>query len=252
MSEKTQELAKTEVKGNVLTSVSEFPKWMEVASALSKSSIVPKIYQNNPSNCLVALEMSGRMNVSPLVVMQNLDIIQGKPSWSASFIIGAINSSGRFKPLRFVFSGDPGTERYGCRAVTEDMEGKTVEGTLVDWKMVKGEGWLDKSGSKWKTMPDQMFRYRSASFFGRVYAPDVLIGMQSTEEVLDVIGTAVESVDVDELQALYNEVREYLKEDEDARMEDIIRTKEKDSYGKAMSFLQNVKENIQIEENEEN
>ena len=54
--------------------------------------------------------------------------------------------------------------------------------------MVKGEGWLDKSGSKWKTMPEQMFTYRAASFFARKYCPDVLMGLQTVEEVRDVSG----------------------------------------------------------------
>ena len=55
-------------------------------------------------------------------------------------------------------------------------------------QMAKNEGWLDKNGSKWKTMPRQMMMYRAASFFARVYCPDVLMGMQTVEEVKDVNG----------------------------------------------------------------
>ena len=52
--------------------------------------------------------------------------------------------------------------------------------------MAKREGWATKSGSKWQTMPELMIRYRAAAFWGRLYASDLLLGMQSQEEVLDV------------------------------------------------------------------
>lgn len=51
--------------------------------------------------------------------------------------------------------------------------------------MVKAEGWLSKTGSKWKTMPQLMFRYRAAAFFARIYAPDITLGMQTAEEIYD-------------------------------------------------------------------
>ena len=52
-------------------------------------------------------------------------------------------------------------------------------------QMAKDEGWSTKNGSKWKTMPEQMLRYRSASFFGRIYAPEILMGFKTTDEVED-------------------------------------------------------------------
>lgn len=66
--------------------------------------------------------------------------------------------------------------------------GKVCTGAPVTWDMVKAEGWYDKSGSKWKTMPDQMFRYRAAAFFARTFCPDVLMGLQTVEETRDVRG----------------------------------------------------------------
>lgn len=58
------------------------------------------------------------------------------------------------------------------------------------WCMQKG--WFSKDGSKWRTMPELMLRYRAASFFGRLYAPDILYGMQTTEEVEDAKFTEIE------------------------------------------------------------
>jgi hypothetical protein len=58
-------------------------------------------------------------------------------------------------------------------------------GVKVDMAMAKAEGWIDKTGSKWKTMPQLMLRYRAATFFGRVYCPEILMGMHTEEEVED-------------------------------------------------------------------
>jgi hypothetical protein len=52
--------------------------------------------------------------------------------------------------------------------------------------MANAEGWVSKAGSKWKTMPELMMRYRAAAFFGRLYAPEITMGMHSVEEVVDI------------------------------------------------------------------
>jgi hypothetical protein len=51
--------------------------------------------------------------------------------------------------------------------------------------MAKAEGWLTRAGSKWQSMPELMIRYRAASFFGRLYCPDILNGMYTADEVAD-------------------------------------------------------------------
>jgi hypothetical protein len=174
-----------ETKPSIFSSLESFDHWQRVAKMMSSSSIVPKNYVNNVANTMIALELANRIGISPFMVMQNLDIIQGKPSWNSTFIIAALNSCGRFKPMKFKFEGEG--DNYGCYAYTYDDSGELLKGTKITTKMVQAEGWLNKSGSKWKTMPEQMFQYRAASFFGRVYAPDILNGMHSVEEVKDFV-----------------------------------------------------------------
>lgn len=174
-------LKKTEQ--SAFSSIESFENAQRMAKVLVQSSLVPTAYKNNIPNAMIALEMANRIGISPFMVMQNLDVIQGKPSWNSTFIIAILNSCGRFAPIRFEFTGDG--DDYGCKAITTDLDGNRLEGTKIDWKMVKAEGWLAKSGSKWKTMPDQMFMYRAASFFGRIYAPDLLKGMHSADEIVD-------------------------------------------------------------------
>ena len=179
----TLTIKKTE--DSAFSSIQSFENAQRMAKVLVQSSLVPQAYKNNIPNAMIALEMANRIGISPFMVMQNLDVIQGKPSWNSTFIIAILNSCGRFAPIRFVFDGKD--DEYGCKAITTDKEGNQLEGTKITWKMVKAEGWLSKGGSKWKTMPDQMFQYRAAAFFGRIYAPDLLKGMHSSDEVQDII-----------------------------------------------------------------
>lgn len=165
-----------------------FADAQRIAGALSQSTLVPKDYQNNVANCMIAMEMSQRVNANPMAVMQNLYIIHGKPSWSSQFIIGMINGCGRFSPLRFKMHGmAKDGDTFGCQAYATDIEsGDILEGPWVSMKMAREEGWVSKSGSKWKTMPDLMIRYRAAAFFGRLYAPDLLMGMSTEDEQQDI------------------------------------------------------------------
>ena len=163
----------------------QFEHSQRVAKMLSSSNLVPKDFQGNIQNTMIALEISNRIGASPLMVMQNLYIIHGKPSWSSSFIIAAINSSNKFSPLRFDISGTG--DDYGCVAwCVEKGTDQRLESPRVTIGMARKEGWLTKAGSKWVTMPDLMLRYRAASFFGRLYAPEILMGMYSVEEIQDI------------------------------------------------------------------
>lgn len=154
------------------------------ADTLSKSKIVPEAFKENAAACLIALDMANRMRRNPLEVMQAMYIVHGKPSFSSSFLISLINSSGFYEPLRFRFSGEG--ETRSCTAWTLDKRtGEEVEGPEISIKMARAEGWYGKNGSKWQTMPEVMLRYRAASFFQRLYCPDVTGGFHTVEEAQD-------------------------------------------------------------------
>lgn len=155
------------------------------AKMLSASTLVPKEFQGNMGNCAIALNIAKRLGADPFMVIQNIDIIHGRPSFRATFLIAMVNASGRFTPLQFRMSGE-GASR-SCVAWAKDKEtGEVVEGTEITMAMAKAEGWSTKSGSKWVTMPEQMLRYRAAAFFARIYAPDITLGMQTSEELRDI------------------------------------------------------------------
>ena len=220
---------------------SSFAETMQAAQILSNSSLVPKDYrcfiptkeygklqydnqgnvigENNPNataNCLIALNMANRMGYDPLMIMQNLYIIEGRPAWSSQFIIAAINACGKFSPLRFeiVKHGMTDveytvTQGYGKNKTSENVKtqvenvscvawaiekatGERIESAKIDMVMAIKEGWYQKNGSKWQTMPDQMLRYRAAAFFGRIYAPEILMGIYSADEVRDFVDVTPE------------------------------------------------------------
>ena len=157
-----------------------------VAGRYANSGMVPRDYINKPDNCFVACELAARMNVSPTLVMQNLYIVQGRPSWSGQACIALINGCGKFDhDLHFTFVGDPGTLTHGCFAHTH-KDGHEIRSTTITMKMAADEGWSKKAGSKWLTMPEQMMMYRAAAFFARVYCPNVLMGFSTVDEAEDI------------------------------------------------------------------
>lgn len=190
-------------------------------------------------NCLVAIETARAVGMSITSVMQHANIIENRLTWSAQFVIGAINASGRFTPLRFdklergrlkaKYREKQGWNRQKGGFDFKDVEVEIDDIRCVAWALPKGipeprvtleqmrefkgsllqlykalgmpvvesapvsmklaveEGWYGKSGSKWQTeMRHLMLEYRAGAFFGRIHAPDIVMGMgRTTEEVLD-------------------------------------------------------------------
>lgn len=178
-----------------------FEHVQRVAKALASSSIVPKEFQGNIANCIVALEMSRRMNIEPFMVMQNLYIVHGRPSWKSEFVIASLRTHPEYAKIRFVRDEEQGGR---CRIVATDTDGNILRGSWVSIEMAKAEGWFGKAGSKWKTMPDQMLMYRAASFFARVHCPEILNGMRPADEVTDIESYRRES---DAVQAINDEIK---------------------------------------------
>ena len=194
-----KELAKDKFEMATFGNANNFEHSQRVAKMLASSSLIPKDYQGNVQNTMIALEMSNRIGASPLMVMQNLYIVHGKPSWSSSFIIAAINATKKFTPLRFAITGEGKT--LSCIAwALENGANERLESPKVTMEMAEAEGWVNKNGSKWKTMPDLMIRYRAATFFGRLYAPEVLMGMMSSDEVVDITHEVITPQKLDEIK----------------------------------------------------
>jgi hypothetical protein len=210
----------------------QFAVMQRVCNMFASSELVPTMYkvsQDNPkekaiANCMIAIEMAQRIGASPLMIMQNMVIICGRPSWSAKFLISTVNTCGRFEPLKYRFKEkgmlgkvDYTDYVYNSHTKKKDPVSKTFDGTkimdveCVAYTTAKGsedilesspisvrlavqEGWYTKSGSKWQTMTRQMLMYRAASFWTNAYAPELSMGMKTEEEIRDIVDVAYEDV----------------------------------------------------------
>jgi hypothetical protein len=164
------------------------------ARAFTMSDMVPKQYRacdddgvENPralSNCVIAMNMALRMRADPLMVMQNLYIVHGTPAWSAKFLIGLFNTCGRFSAIRYAFN----EKRDACFAHCRELStGERIEGPSVTIAMAKAEGWMDRKGSKWRTMPEVMLTNRAAAFLIRTTAPELSLGLPMRDEAEDIV-----------------------------------------------------------------
>jgi hypothetical protein len=174
------------------------------AAALAGSSVVPEAFRGQMGsegycNTLIALELAHRLNYPPLLVMQNLSVVDGRPGWQGKFYIALVQSGGVFKDHDWEWKGEPGQDEYGARMVAVRVsDGKRCEGQWVDVKLAKAEGWWSKQKngrefSKWPAMTAQMLVYRSASFWTHQWNPSATLGIRSVEEVIDTLHTEAAS-----------------------------------------------------------
>lgn len=217
----------------------QFETMQRVCKMFANSELVPDMYKTsdkNPeakaiANCMIAISMSMRVGADPLMIMQNMVIIYGRPSWSSKFLVATVNTCGRFNPLQYRFTekgmlgnvdyteyektwvqGQNGKGYYKTNAKTTTFDGKKImdiecvafttakgsdkvlESSPVSVRMAVQEGWYTKNGSKWQTMTKQMLMYRAASFWTNAYAPELSMGMKTEDEVRDIVDVEFEDV----------------------------------------------------------
>ncbi len=182
VSEKQEVAVATVVENR--TPIQEFSDNWRMATQLAKSTIIPQAFIGKPENVVIALGLAQQMGLSPFIVMQNLNIIKGKISWSGSFCKTLIEMTGRFKNLELNYFGEKGKDSYGCYlSATRISDGKEIKGPEVTMLIAKEEGWT--TNKKWITLTDLMLGYRCQSFFARLHCPEALGGIYTSEEIND-------------------------------------------------------------------
>ena len=185
----TTDIAKTaSVHGmDIYADAEQFELAQRVCKGLSTATLLPPAYQGNMGNVLIAYGYAKRLRMDPLMVMQNLHVIHNRPVMSSALLIAVINQSKMFAgPLEYEEVGEPDKDTWGMRAVAYTHEGRRVQGPAVTMAIAKADGWVNRNGSKWKTMPEQMLRYRAAAWFARTICPELTLGLQTEEEVADI------------------------------------------------------------------
>lgn len=172
----------------VLQHISDMREAYKMAKIYCQAGIIPDAYQGKPADCMIAIDMADRMGVSPIMVMQSLYVVKGKPSWSGQACMSFIQANPNFKDVKPVYVGECGTLDRGCYiSAKRTSDGSEVRGVCVTLAMARAEGWT--RNAKWQNIPDLMLAYRAASFFARVYCPSVLMGVAVEGEAEDVIAS---------------------------------------------------------------
>ena len=167
-------------------SLEAFEALQRMSKMLATIDLLPAQYHNNMGNCAIALNMANRMNADVMMVAQNLYVVYGNPAWSSKFMIATFNQSGKYSSIHYKETGEKNTDSWGCIAWAKELAtGEVLEGPEVTIGIAKKEGWYNKNGSKWQTMPQQMLRYRAAAWFIRTTAPELSMGLQTVDELED-------------------------------------------------------------------
>ncbi len=178
------EIQQTKSLTNVWENKDAFNQMLRASQMLSQTSIIPQNYQGKPQDCFVAIEMANRMGISPMVVMQNMYVVKGKPSWAGQACTMLINSCGKFRDVKHIYTGQKGTDKRGCYVeATRIYDNEIIQGVEVTMDMAKSEGWT--SNPKWRNMPELMLAYRASAFFARVHCPEALMGVHTEDEIYD-------------------------------------------------------------------
>ncbi len=177
----------------VLLDTGRFNQTWRVARLFAASKLVPIHFQGQTESVFVMLQMAFRLKVDPFMVLQNTYMVHGRPGLEAKLLIALVNARGPFTgPIQWRLEGE-GANRQCTAYATHKVTGEVCEAT-VTWKMVTDEGWNKDAKardgsiikSKWNTMADLMFRYRSAAFLARLHCPEAILGLNTADELNDI------------------------------------------------------------------
>jgi hypothetical protein len=149
------------------------------ADILSTSSIVPKDYQGNPGNILVAIQWGAEIGLPPLQAMQNIAVINGRPAIWGDAMIALVRGSGALTSIVEDIADDGQSATCTVTRRNEDPVSRTF--TMEDAKIA---GLLGKLGP-WKQYPRRMLQMRARAWVLRDVFPDVLKGVYVAEEAQD-------------------------------------------------------------------
>lgn len=199
-----QALATVGDSDQMLFDAKAFEHAQRVATMFSKSQLVPAHLQNRPADCFLALHMAHRMGEDPLMVAQNIVIIQGTAGWKAQWLVARANRTGALggrikyeteqlgEPIPITRrikdenknwkTVDAEVPNIAVTAYAKDADGDRVS-YRVTMQMAIDEGWTQNP--KYSSIGELMLCYRAASFLIRLNAPEVAMGYQTAEELED-------------------------------------------------------------------
>lgn len=157
-----------------------FEHLWRVAKAFSMSGMVPAHFQGKPESCMVALMYAQQLGEHPMVMFQEVTVINGRPGTSARFAIARANKSGLLAgPITWKARGQGESLEVQASAVLAGT-GEEIAAT-VSMREAVADGWT--RNSKYKSIPEQMLRWRAATRLINLYLPEVLFGLGVKDEI---------------------------------------------------------------------
>jgi hypothetical protein len=140
--------------------------------------MVPKDFKGKPANCLIAMQWGAELGLKPLQALQNLAIINGRPSLWGDAVIALVRGSAL---CEYVVEEDDGS-RAVCKVKRRGEPEQTRTFSMND---AKAAGLAGKQGP-WTQYPKRMRQMRARAFALRDVFPDVLRGLPVAEELMDI------------------------------------------------------------------
>ena len=155
-----------------------FEQALTFSNYLADSDMVPKDFKGKPGNCLIAIQWGAELGLKPLQALQNLAIINGRPSLWGDAVIALVRSS----PLcEYVIESDDGNTAT-CKV---KRRGEPEQARTFSMEDAKAAGLQGKQGP-WSQYPKRMRQMRARAFALRDVFPDVLRGLPVAEEIMDI------------------------------------------------------------------
>jgi hypothetical protein len=155
---------------------------IDFSNMLSKSTMVPKAYQNKPEDVLVAVQWGYELGLAPLQALQNIATINGKPSVYGDAAMALVQNSPVCEDVKEYFEGE-GTSNPIAVCVAK-RKNRTEVISKYSVEDAKRAGLWNKQGP-WTQYPKRMLQMRARGFALRDAFPDVLKGLITVEEAQD-------------------------------------------------------------------
>lgn len=155
---------------------------IQFSEMLASSNMIPKQYQGKPNDVLVCVQWGYEMGLAPMQALQNIAVINGKPSVYGDAAMALVQNSPVCEDIE-EFIEDEGTPNpvAVCVAKRKGRKPVTAKFSVED---AKRAGLWGKQGP-WTQYPKRMLQMRARGFALRDAFPDVLKGLITIEEALD-------------------------------------------------------------------
>lgn len=190
-----QPLRITESQPNKLTRLAVFTptnmtEAMGLAKLLASSDFVPKDFKGKPGNCFLAMQMGAELGVPPLQALQNIAIINGRPSIWGDLALAVVQANPDYEDHREFFTGTPFNDDYTAvfQIKRKGQAWHETKFSVADAKTAKlwAKRGYQGQDTPWITNPKRMLQMRSRGFGLRDKFADALKGMKLAEEIMDI------------------------------------------------------------------